>query len=101
MAAVVVVGGDRPTPGARVVNGLGYTRTMPRGEETASNGESVGLGARVERRPEHGQLAGLLPRRQRLVVEQRIQFFWQLGQSGGSGSSGGGDSGGGRTAVDR
>src|SRR5688572_6798123 len=34
--------GDRPTPGARVVDGLGYTRAMPRGAETASNGESVG-----------------------------------------------------------
>ena len=29
-------------PGARVVNGLGYTRSLARGEETASNGESVG-----------------------------------------------------------
>ena len=84
--------GNRPTAGARVVDGLGYTRTSPRGEETASNGESVGSSAR-------GSSGG------RSTVS--TQGFSRGGSdasssgSSSSGSSSSGDSGGGRTAVDR
>jgi hypothetical protein len=83
-------GGNRPTAGARAIDGLGYTRTVPRNAETASNGESVGASARGS-----GNTRGTVSN----------QGFSRGGSdsssSGGSSSGGGGGGGGGRTAVER
>ena len=86
-------GGPRPTAGGRVVDGLGYTRSVPRNAETASNGESVGS-ARGS-----GGSRGT-------VSSQGFSRGGSDSSSSGSSSSGGGggDSGGGgggRTAVER
>ena len=93
--------GDRPTPGARVVNGLGYTRSLARGAETASNGESVGSA----RGSSGGRSTVSTQGFSRGGSESSSTGSSSSGSSGSSGgsssSSGGGDSGGGRTAVER
>ena len=90
-------GGDRPTPGVRVINGLGYTRTMPRGEETASNGESVGSA--------RGSSGGRASVSSQGFSRGGSDSSSSGGSTGSSNSGGGGDSGsgggGGRTAVER
>ena len=100
-AVGVWIGGDRPTPGARVVNGLGYTRSLARGAETASNGESVGSA----RGSSGGRSTVSTQGFSRGGSDSSSSGSSSSGSSGSSGgsssSSGGGDSGGGRTAVER
>ena len=92
-------GGNRPTPGGRVVDGLGYTRTVPRGAETASNGESVGSargsgGSRSSVSSQGFSRGG--------SDSSSSSGSSSSGSSNaGSGDSGGGGGGGGRTAVER
>jgi hypothetical protein len=92
-------GGSRPTPGARVVDGLGYTRTVPRNAETASNGETVGSargssGSRATASSQGFSRGG---------SDSSSSGSSSSGGSsgGGSGDSGGAGGGGGRTAVPR
>jgi hypothetical protein len=81
-------GGDRPAPGARVVNGLGYTRTVPRNAETAGGDRAAARGSGGSRSS--------------ISSEGSSRGGGDSSSSGGSSSSSGGAaSGGGRTAVDR
>jgi hypothetical protein len=101
-ASAFVVGGagggggdDRPTPGARVVNGLGYTRTVPRTAETASGGD--GGGSARGSSGSRGTVSS-----QGFSRGGSDSSSSSGGGSSSSGGGGGGDSGGGgRTAVDR
>jgi hypothetical protein len=85
-------GGGRPTAGARVVNGLGYTRTLPRSAEPASSGGDSARAAAGSRGTVSSQ-----------GFSRGGSDTSSNGGTGSSGSSGGGGggSGGGRTAVDR
>ena len=91
-------GGSRPTPGARVVDGLGYTRTVVRGAETASNGESVGSA-----RGSNGGRGTVSAQGFSRGGSESSSSGGSSSSSGGGGDSGGGGGGGGggRTAVDR
>lgn len=88
--------GDRTTPGARVVDGLGYTRTVPRGAETASNGESVGS-ARVS----SGSRGTVSAQGFSRGGSDSSSSSGGSSSSGSSGGGGGGGDSGGRTAVER
>jgi hypothetical protein len=91
-------GGSRPTPGARVIDGLGYTRTVPRNAETASNGESVGSSAHGS-----GSTRSTVSSQgfSRGGSDSSSSGGSSSGGGGGGGNSAGGGGGGGRTAVER